>query len=84
MSIFRNFSSKKNAKGVTGESSDNDLNTLRMAEVRPCEWSCNVFLGEAGIQQDFYHLVQNAGLTPFLEDKFNQYLLLTNTFVQNF
>ena len=27
---------------------------------------------------------QNAGLTPFLKDKCDQYLLLTNTFVQNF
>ena len=44
MSIFRKFSSKKNAKGVIGESSDNDLNTPRMVEVRPCEWPHNAGL----------------------------------------
>jgi hypothetical protein len=32
----------------------------------------------------FLFLANNVGLTPFLEDKCDQYLLLTNTFVQNF
>ena len=32
----------------------------------------------------FYYLAGNAGITDFLHDKCEQYLLLTNTFVQNF
>ena len=56
----------------------------RSAEVRPCEWPSNDFLREAGIYDDFYSLAENAGLTDFLRDQREQYLLLTNTFVQNF
>ena len=55
-----------------------------VAEVRPCEWPCDDFLRAAGIYDDFYELAENAGLTDFLRDQRNQYLLLTNTFVQNF
>ena len=56
----------------------------RTTEVRPCEWPSNDFLREAGIYDDFYELAENAGLTDFLRDQREQYLLLTNTFVQNF
>ena len=84
MNIFRKFGSKKNSKGVIGESSDNDLHPRRLAEVRPCEWPCDNFLKEAGIHEDFYSLIENADLTDFLHDRMDQYLLLTNTFVQNF
>jgi hypothetical protein len=41
-------------------------------------------LKEAGIHEDFYHLAENAGLTAFLHNQHEQYLLLTNIFVQNF
>ena len=37
-----------------------------------------------GIYDDFYELAENAGLTDFPRDQREQYLLLTNTFVQNF
>ena len=39
---------------------------------------------DAEIFDDFYHLVNNASILPFLEDKCDQYLLLTNTFIQSF
>ena len=42
------------------------------------------FLRETGIYEDFYELAKNAGLTDFLHDQCDQYLLLTNTYVQNF
>ena len=32
----------------------------------------------------FYYLAENAGLTDFLRDQREQYLLLTNIYVQNF
>ena len=38
----------------------------------------------AGIYEDFYYLANNAGLTDFLHDQCEQYLLLTNIFTQNF
>ena len=54
------------------------------AEVRPCEWPCNTFLRDVGTFDDFYYSANNAGHIPFLEDKCEQYLLLTNTFMQSF
>ena len=53
-------------------------------EVRACEWPSDDFLRAAGIYEDFHELAKNAGLTAFLHDQCDQYLLLTNTFVQNF
>ena len=38
----------------------------------------------AGIHADFYYLAENVGLADFLRDQLEQYLLLTNIFVQNF
>ena len=46
--------------------------------------ACDEFLRAVRIYDDFYYLAENAGLTDFLRDQRNQYLLLTNTFVQNF
>ena len=66
MSFFRKFASKKSAKGVIGESSDNDLHTQRRAEVRPCEWPHNPFMHGAGIRQEFAQFAANAGLTDFI------------------
>ena len=59
-------------------------NLPRTIEVRPCEWPSDAFLRAAGIYEDYYYLAENAGITDFLQDKCEQYLLLTNTFVQNF
>ena len=59
-------------------------NLPRTADVRACEWRSDAFLRAAGIYDDFYYLAENAGITGFLQDKCDQYLLLTNTFVQNF
>src|SRR6266566_4392705 len=84
MNIFRKFSSKKNAKGVIGESSDNDLHTPRKVEVRPCEWPHDAFMEEAEFHQEFAQSVANAGLTEFLAAKCDQYHILTNSFVQSF
>ena len=66
MSFFRKFVSKKNSKGVIGKSSDNDLHTRRLVELRPCEWPHNAFMAGAGILQDFTQYAANAGLTDFI------------------
>ena len=42
------------------------------------------FLKSSLIYEDFHELAQTAGLTAFLHDQCDQYLLLTNIFVQNF
>ena len=84
MSFFRKFSSKKNSKGVTWESSDNDLNTPRTAEVRPCEWPHNAFMKEPKFHQEFAQFVANVGMTDFLAAECDQHHLLTNSSVQSF
>jgi hypothetical protein len=81
MNIFRRSTSKRTAKGVRGESSNNDLNILRPAEVRPCEWPHIDFMNEAGFYQEFSHFIENAGLTNFLADECDQYHILTNSFM---
>ena len=84
MSFFRKFSSKKNAKGVIGESSDNDLNTSRMVEVQPCEWPHNAFMDEAGFHQEFAQFIANVELTTFLAYECDHHHLLTTSFAHLF
>ena len=84
MSIFRKFASKKNSKGVIGESSDSDLHNWRLVEVRPCEWPHTTFLQETGIFEEFMQYIANAGLTDFIIDECDQHQILTNIFVQSF
>ena len=84
MNIFRKFGSKKTSKGLIGESSDNDLHTRRLAELRLCEWPHNPFMEGAGILQEFTQYAANAGITDFIAAECEQYHLLTNSFVQNF
>ena len=84
MSIFRKFASKKNSKGVIGESSDSDLHTRRIAEVRPCEWTHTPFMEGAGILQECAQYDAYADLTDFITAECEQYHLLTNSFVQSF
>ena len=84
MNIFRKFTSKKNSKGVIGESSDSDLHTRTLVEVWPCEWLHTPFMEGAGVLQEFTQYATNAGLTDFTAPQCEQYHLLTNSFVQNF
>ena len=84
MNIFWKFASKKNSKGVIGDSSDSDLHPGRLAEVRPCEWPHTPFMEEAGILQEFAQYAANADLTDFIIAECEQYHLLTNIFVQSF
>ena len=66
MSLFRKFTSRKNSKGVIGDSSGNDLHTRRLAELRPCKWLHNAFMEGARILQELTQYAANAGLTDFI------------------
>ena len=94
---FRNFHRKKmmrrflrgsSSRGSEGNENEEKkkpkYNLPRTTEVRPCEWPCDAFLKAAGIYEDFYYLAENAGITDFLLDQCDQYLLLSNIFMQNF
>ena len=82
--LLRGSSSGSSKDKQSEENKKPKYNLPRTAEVRPCEWPCDEFLREAGIYEDFYYLAENAGLIDFLRDQREQYLLLTNIFVQNF
>ena len=82
--FLRGSSSQGSQEKQAKEKEKAKYNLPRLAEVRSCEWPSDDFLKEAGIYEDFYSLIENAGLTDFLHDRINQYLLLTNTFMQNF
>ena len=85
MKRFLRGSSSRSSKDKQSEEEERPkYNLPRTAEVRPCEWPCDDFLRAAGIYDDFYELAENAGLTDFLRDQREQYLLLTNSFAQNF
>ena len=80
--FLRGSSSQRSKDKQAKEKQKAKYNLPRVAEVRPCEWPCDNFLREAGIYEDFHSLMENADLIDFLHDWIDQYLLLTNTFVQ--
>ena len=82
--FLRGSSSQGSKDKQANEKEKAKYNLPRVAEVRPCEWPCDNFLRAAEIYEDFYSLAENVGLSDFLHDRSNQYLLLTNTFMQNF
>ena len=82
--FLRGSSSRRSKEKQKEEEQKPKYNLPRIAEVRPCEWPCDESLRETEIYEDFYSLIENAGLTDFLHNRIDQYLLLTNTFVQNF
>ena len=82
--LFKGSSSQSSKEKQDKEKEKDKYNLPRLAEVRACEWPCNDILKEARIHEDFYSLIDIAGLTSFINDRIDQNLLLTNTFVQNF
>ena len=82
--LLRGSSSQSSKEKENEEKEKPKYNLSRAAEIWPCEWPCDAFLQAARIYDDFYYLAENAGITDFLLDQCDQYLLLTNTFVQNF
>ena len=82
--LLRGSSSRSSKDKQSEENKKPKYNLPRTSEVRPCEWPCDEFLRADGIYEDFYSLDENAGLINFLHDQSEEYLLLTNIFVQIF
>ena len=82
--LLRGSSSRGSKGNENEEKKKPKYNLPHAVEVRPCEWPSDAFLRAARIYEDFYYLAENAGITVFLHDKCGKFLLLTNTFVQNF
>ena len=81
--LLRGSSSRSSKDKQSEEDKRPKYNLPRTAEVRACEWPSEDFLRAVGIYDDFYYLVENAGLIDFLHDQREHYLLLTNIFVKN-
>ena len=60
---------------------EQDVELLRDADVRACEWPSDNFMVEAGLKEEFDAYVRNAELEDFLQDKCPQYYQLTDSFV---
>ena len=59
---LRGSSSWNSNENENEEKKKPKYNLPRAAEVRPCEWPSDAFLGAAGIYDDFYYLAQNADI----------------------
>jgi hypothetical protein len=53
-------------------------------DAHPSTFPCPKFLSDAGILDDFLHLVDRVGLTTYMLDESNQYAMLTKIFVKSF
>ena len=63
---------------------EQDVELLRDADVRACEWPSDNFMVEAGFKEEFDTFVHNAELEDFLQDKCPRYYQLTDSFVLRF
>ena len=80
--MFLGGSSKKQGPRIAMRNADDD--PPRDAPVRPCEWSLDEFMIQAGFKAEFDEYVRNAELEDFISDKCRQYYHLTNSFVRRF
>ena len=80
--MYQGGSSRK--QGPRPAIRETDHEPPREAQVRPCEWSSEEFMVQAGIKEEFDAYVRNAELEDFLQDKCPQYYQLTDSFVQRF
>ena len=58
--------------------------STREAAIKSCLWLCNDFMANAGIKEEFEQYVHNAELSPYIEDKCNQHLSLTESFTKEY
>ena len=80
--MYQGVSSVK--KGPKIAICEQDVELLRDADVRACEWPSDNFMVEAGFKEEFNAYVCNAELEDFLQDKCPQYYQLTDSFVRRF
>ena len=80
--MYQGGSSRKQEPRLAIREPDNE--PLREAQVRPCEWSSEEFMVQAGIKDEVDAYVCNADLEDFVSDKCWQYRYLTDSFVRRF
>src|ERR1041385_6707855 len=72
---------------TTRASYNEDIIPIEMLDASPAKsmaFPCEDFMGDAGIQEEFYALCANAGLTRLVTSRVPQYETLTAIFVNSF
>ena len=75
------------APSVTRASYNEDIIPVEMLDASPAKamaFPCEDFMENAGIQEEFYALCANAGLTRLVTSRVPQYETLTAIFVNSF
>ena len=90
MQFFRSSSRRRYSEASLSSGSirrsyvEPSASSIRDAATKSCLWSCDDFTMMEGIKEEFEQYVHNAELSPYIEDKCNQHLTLTESFTKEF
>ena len=91
MNFFGRSSSRRRSSKLSSSSSsvlhsyvEPSESSIRSATTKTCLWLCNDYMVSVGIKEEFEQYFHNADLGPYISDKCDQYLILTESFVKGF
>src|SRR5215216_3863900 len=91
MNLFGRSSSRRRSSGASSSDSsarpsyvEPSESSIRDAATKTCLWPCNDYIVRVGIKEEFEKYVHNAELGPYIADKCNQHLSLTESFNKEF
>ena len=91
MNLFGRSSSRRRSSEASSSSSsarrsyvEPSESSIRDAATKTCLWPCDDYMVSVGIKEEFEQYVHNADLGPYISDKCNQHLTLTESFVKGF
>ena len=91
MNLFGRSSSRRRSSEASSSSSsarrsyvEPSESSIRDAATKTCLWPCNDYMVCVGIKEEFEQYVNNVELGPYILDKCNQHLSLTELFTKEF
>ena len=91
MNLFGRSSSRRRSSGASSSDSsarrsyvEPSESSIRDAATKTCLWPCNDYMVRVGIKEEFKQYVHNVELAPYISDKCNQHLTLTESFTKGF
>src|SRR5215216_7614362 len=91
LNLFGRSSSRRRSSEASSSSSsarrsylEPSESSIRDAATKTCLWPCNDYMVRAGIKEEFEQYVHNAELGPYISNKCNQHLTLTESFTKGF
>ena len=91
MNLFGRSSSRRRSSGASSSDSSARRSYVEPSEssiqdvaTKTCLWPCDDYMVRVGIKEEFEQYVHNADLGPYISDKCNQHLTLTEPFVKEF